>query len=265
MIVDEAQDLTETGLRLLNALDASPQHSGFLIVGDGQQAIYPGGFSLRSLGIDVRGRSRVLTANWRNTWSIWTAARSMMEGEAFEDLDDDTGLRPAGEEPAPLTVGVDPELHVLRSPGEELELLTALVQERLDAGLNPGDIAVLVDVQRKGRDVERALKNAGVPVADLADYAGEHANGVLLGTFKRAKGLEFKEVFVVGLSAAEWPSRWFVPPDLDDEQREERTALQRRTLFVAMTRARDRLTLTCGGAPAASVEAASWSMDRREY
>lgn len=41
--------------------------------------------------------------------------------------------------------------------------------------------------------------------------------------------------------------------------------MQRRALFVAMIRARGRLALTCGGAPAAAVEAASWSMERREY
>ncbi|WP_028057948.1 UvrD-helicase domain-containing protein [Candidatus Solirubrobacter pratensis] len=265
VVVDEAQDLSEISVRLLHGLDASPGHSGLMIVGDGQQSIYPGGFSLRSLDIDVRGRGRVLTENWRNTWSVWTAARAIVEGEAFDDLDEDVGLRPTGEEPAPLTVGEPAELHVLRSPAEELELLGALVAERVEAGIDAGDIAVLVDVRRKGADAERALKAAGVPTERLDQYEGEHANGVLVGTFRRAKGLEFKEVFVPGLAAAEWPSRWFVPPDLPREQREERLALQRRTLFVGLTRARDRLALLTGGAPAAPVERARWAFDVREY
>jgi superfamily I DNA/RNA helicase len=188
-----------------------------------------------------------------------------MEGEEFDDLDEDVGLRPTGEEPEPLTVGDPAELHVLRSPGEELELLGALVEERIRAGTDPGDIAVLVDVNRKGEDARRALTAAGLPAAALERYEGEHADGVLVGTLKRAKGLEFKEVFIPGLAAAEWPSRWFVPPDLPAEQREERMALQRRTLFVGMTRARDRLTLLSGGPPAAPVESAEWAMDVREY
>ena len=58
------------------------------------------------------------------------------------------GLAPCGE-PA--------ELHVLRSPAEELELLAALVEERIAAGTDPGDIAVLVDVNRKGDDATRTL------------------------------------------------------------------------------------------------------------
>ncbi len=111
----------------------------------------------------------------------------------------------------------------------------------------------------------RTLKDADVPVADLDRYEGEHADGVLVGTLKRAKGLEFKEVLVPGLSKAEWPSRWFVPPDLPPDQREERVALQLRTLFVGMTRARDRLTLLAGGEPADPVARAAWAMDVRVY
>jgi len=265
VIIDEAQDITEIGIQLLYALDASPSHRGFMVVGDGQQSIYPGGFSLRSLGIDVRGRARVLTSNWRNTWNVWHAAKAVMEGEAFEDLDDDVGLRPTGEEPEPLTIGADAELHIVRSPSEELELLAALVEERIRAGIDPGDIAVLVEVNRKGSDVTRALTDAGLATHALERYAGEHADGVLVGTFKRAKGLEFKEVFIPGLGRAEWPSRWFVPPDLPEDLRAERLALQRRTLFVAMTRARDRLVLLAGGEPADTIAQAAWSMDAREY
>jgi superfamily I DNA/RNA helicase len=263
--VDEAQDLTEVGLRLLYALDKSPDHSGFMVVGDGQQSIYPGGFSLRSLGIDVRGRAWVLSSNWRNTWSVWTAARAVMEDEAFEDLEDDVGLRPTGEEPKPLTLGEPVELHVVRSAGEELELLVALVEERVRVGVDPGDIAVLVDVNRKAKDVSRALAGAGLKAHPLEGYEGEHSDGVLVGTFHRAKGLEFKEVMIPGLAAAEWPSRWFVPPDLPAEQREERIGLHLRTLFVGMTRARDRLTLLSGGGPAEPVKRAEWALDVREY
>ena len=139
------------------------------------------------------------------------------------------------------------------------------MEERITAGTDPGDIAVLVDVNRKGDDVARALSAAGIKTTPLERYEGEHADGVLVGTLKRAKGLEFKEVFIPGLAAAEWPSRWFVPPDLAEEQRQERIALQLRTLFVGMTRARDRLTLLSGGEPASPVLKAGWAMDVREY
>lgn len=146
-------------------------------------------------------------------------------------------------------IGLRKDIH---SPAEELELLAALVQERLDAGTDPGDIAVLAEV---GKKVDAAI----------ADYEGEHADAVLVGTFSRAKGLEFKEVFIPGLAGAGWPSRWFLPPDLEGEAREERLAVQLRTLFVGMSRARDRLVLLSGGEPAEPIRGAEWALDVRRY
>jgi superfamily I DNA/RNA helicase len=75
IIVDEAQDLTAVQVRLLMALDESPDHAALMFVGDGQQSIYPGGFTLRSVGLDVRGRSFLLRTNWRNTQAIATPRR----------------------------------------------------------------------------------------------------------------------------------------------------------------------------------------------
>ena len=88
---------------------------------------------------------------------------------------------------------------------------------------------------------------------------------VLVGTLPAPRDFGFKEVLIPGLAAAEWPSRWFVPPELDDEQRAERLALQLRTLFVGMSRARDRLDLLTGGKPCAPVERAAWALERRDY
>lgn len=263
VVVDEAQDLTEVGTRLLVALDGSTDHRYMTIVGDGQQSIYPGGFSLRSLGLDVRGRSYVLTSNWRNTWSIWTAAKAVMDGQDFEDLDEEAGLRPTGEEPEPLSFGDPATLHVTRSADEEIELLASLVKDRIDAGVDPADIAVLVDARPD--EAEQRLRAAGIPTASLRGYRGEHADGVLIGTLRRSKGLEFKQVFIAGLSAAEWPPRWFVPPDLPDEQRAERLAIVRRTLFVGMTRARDRLDLLSGGDPCEVIRKAEWALEVSRY
>jgi superfamily I DNA/RNA helicase len=146
-----------------------------------------------------------------------------------------------------------------------MELLTALVAERLEAGVDPGDLAVLVDVHRRGDAVVAALRSVGIVSQLLERYQGEHADGVLVGTFNRSKGLEFKEVFIPGMAATDWPSRWFVPPGLNDDAGAERIALQLRTLFVGMSRARDRLILVSAGQPNRWVVSASWAMDVRGY
>ncbi len=78
-------------------------------------------------------------------------------------------------------------------------------------------------------------------------------------TLYQAKGLEFRHVFVPCLLANEWPTKegwggWFPTellrepvPDGDIHMEEER-----RLLYVAMTRAQDRLTLTTHAGPGAT-------------
>jgi len=77
-IVDEAQDLTLVGLQLVRALvngpDGTDPADGLLIVGDGAQRIYAGGFSLRQAGVETRGRTTVLRVNYRNTQEIIDSA-----------------------------------------------------------------------------------------------------------------------------------------------------------------------------------------------
>ena len=57
IIVDEAQDVTEVGLRFLLELLEGGSNGRLLLVGDQSQRIYAGGFRLSDAGVDVRGRS----------------------------------------------------------------------------------------------------------------------------------------------------------------------------------------------------------------
>lgn len=57
VIVDEVQHLPCVAVRLLHAL-VGDRTDGWLLIGDGQQAVYPGGFTLAEVGVDVRGRDR---------------------------------------------------------------------------------------------------------------------------------------------------------------------------------------------------------------
>jgi superfamily I DNA/RNA helicase len=66
IIVDEAQDLHPAQWRLLRALVRNGPDDLF-IVGDPHQRIYDNHVSLARLAINVRGRSRRLTVNYRTT------------------------------------------------------------------------------------------------------------------------------------------------------------------------------------------------------
>jgi superfamily I DNA/RNA helicase len=116
-----------------------------------------------------------------------------------------------------------------------VERIRRVVAENEDTQL--GDIGVLALYSWHAREAAEALTEAGIPTVELEKYDGHSVDAVKVGTIKRSKGLEFKEVLVVR-----------TPPHLvqadvvdPDEAAAERRLLQRRELYVAMTRARDGL------------------------
>ncbi|WP_425281261.1 3'-5' exonuclease [Salinispora arenicola] len=99
------------------------------------------------------------------------------------------------------------------------------------------DAAVLCATKRDVDHYLQMLKARGLPVLTSMTYDGRPGQVLKVGTYLRAKGLEFKYVYLPchdrGLKAAQLGGS----ADID------RLALARRQLFVAMTRARDLLWL----------------------
>ena len=209
------------------------------------------------MGIDVRGRSRALTTNWRNTYAIWLAAQAFIEGESFDDLEDDElETRLDEDTPYPLRDGIEPRLFVLGDGYDEAAFVAALVADDVQRGVDPEDCAVLHPTNKGVEAILKALTADRVPVQKLADYRGVRAPGVKVGTFHRAKGLEFKRVYLAGLGKKRWPILW---RESDPESREAERARQVRAAFVAMTRARDDLQVVCAGEPSEPLARARWA------
>ncbi|MEU3461142.1 UvrD-helicase domain-containing protein [Streptomyces sp. NPDC006733] len=240
VIADEVQDLTLVGVRLLHAL-VGDAPNGLLVVGDGQQAVYPGGFRLSDAGVDIRGdRGQVLRTNYRNAEEILDAALSIVAGDAFEDID---GTRVPGRRDVDLTYHDGRVIRVVQHTiaDHDQALLDALrrrgdPQDAVTAG-EWGDTALLCPSLRDVSHYQRLLEQAGIPVCPLERYDGHTVDAVKLGSYRRAKGLEFKDVYLPQHDAA---LRVF---EEKNETARERGELARRQLFVAMTRARDTLWL----------------------
>ncbi len=240
VIVDEVQDLTCVGLQLLHSLTGD-RPDGLLMVGDGQQAVYPGGFTLAEAGISVVGRAVVLDRNYRNGADILRHALAELGQDTFEDLD-----------PAPADA--DRLVHPTRPGGvvvhavvddpasQQMALLEHLTTLHDSAGARFGDIAILVPTNAAARTWQTVLTRAAIPAILLIDYDGRTVDAVKVGTFERGKGLDFTHVLV--------PDRDLVPAPRraheSDEAYAERARLERRRLYVAMIRARDTLWLATG-------------------
>lgn len=244
VIVDEVQDLSAPEIRFLWALSQShPEH--FMVVGDAGQRIYPGGFSLRSLGIEVRGRSHILRVNYRTTEQIRRAADRLL-GDASDDLDGGTESRSGTRS---LLRGPNPTLRGLENGDEECAALADTVKSWLDSGLVPEDIAVFVRSNQLVERVLTALQMAGVEARALRKTSSLSESGVRVGTMHRAKGLEFKAVVVAFCTAQVVPNQKSVQRASDPQDREAAIEQERRLLYVAMTRARDELLVSWHGEP----------------
>lgn len=237
VVVDEVQDLNMVGLQLLHAI-AGDGPDGLLIVGDGQQAVYPGGFTLAEAGIAVTGRAAVLHANYRNSAEILEVAARIVASDQFDDLEGvpspgsrDVEVRRTGG--TTITVRADDSRSLEAAMVQQIHETIAVLE------LAAGDLAVLVRTRRELDHYRRVLNRAGIDCVDLMDYDGRTTDRLKVGTFKRAKGLEFKFVFLPGLGEASvrpWSG------EAQDSYR-ERVERERRELYVGMTRARDGLWL----------------------
>jgi AAA domain/UvrD-like helicase C-terminal domain/Nuclease-related domain len=238
VIVDEAQDLSAAMVRMLHHLVGN-KTDGLTLIGDYKQSIYPGGFTLGEVGVSLAGRGVVLGTNYRNTAEILRFAESLVSGHDFIDLEgarksstDDVDVPRSG--PAPLLVRFS------NRAAHDIEIPRRVRALVADDGIEYGDIGILALTTFGVRAAIASLKKANVPVLELTHYDGRPINAVKVGTIKRAKGLEFKQVLLVQVPANLLPGEHdLVAPE--EGAAAEHTELQKRELYVAMTRARDGL------------------------
>ncbi|MEU3572001.1 UvrD-helicase domain-containing protein [Kitasatospora sp. NPDC036755] len=243
VVIDEAQDLHPVQWRFLRALVAAGPDDLFL-AGDPHQRIYGNKVSLRSLGIQVVGRSSRLRINYRTTQEILSWSASLLTGERPDDMD-------GGEESLAgyhsTLHGAYPEVRGYPDQDEETRALVARVGEWAASGVSPEDIGVAVRTARLGRDLARALEDSGTPTHLLGDAPSP---GVRIGTMHRMKGLEFRCVAVVGVSDGLLPMPSAITPEETDPlQHREDLDGELSLLFVACTRAREALSVSWHGAP----------------
>jgi AAA domain/UvrD-like helicase C-terminal domain/Nuclease-related domain len=232
VIADEAQDLSCSMIRMLHAI-VGDRADGLNLIGDGQQTIYPGGYTLAEADVSIAGRGVVMTTNYRNTSEIAEFAASMVQGDEFDDIEG----APSKADVATSVIrhGARPRVSRFNSRAGHDRSLVLQVQQLLARGTAGGDIAVLAQTNFVADEVMEALTAAGISSMSLTDYDGATTSAVKVGTIKRAKGLEFKQVLVARTSSQLLETAW----TSTDEAAIERRELERRELYVAMTRARD--------------------------
>ena len=238
MVLDEAQDVNVPQLKFLAALAGNRPNSLFF-AGDLGQRIFQQPFSWKSLGVDVRGRSKTLRINYRTSHQIRSQADKLL-GPEIADVDGNTETRKGT---ISVFNGPIPTIETFDSPESESEAVAIWLKERLDNGLQPEEIGIFVRSEAQLSRAKSALEAAELPCKVLDQKMETTFGFASLCTMHLAKGLEFRAVAVMACDDEVIPLQERIETaeqsDLEDVYNTER-----HLLYVACTRARDHLLVT---------------------
>jgi superfamily I DNA/RNA helicase len=128
---------------------------------------------------------------------------------------------------------------------EEQEFLVSTARKLVEE-FRPEEICLVARTNALRDKYAAALGNGKVRHLVLEKDTNEKDEGVRVATLHRVKGLEFRCMLLAGMSAGEIPHR---APSIKGDRTAEREhdARERSLVFVAATRARDRLIVTGAG------------------
>lgn len=236
LIVDEAQDLSKAEMMVISKIVSSSTKS-ISIIADAAQRIYKSGFTWSEVGINVVGnRTSTFKKNYRNSESIAKAAASLLEKEP--DKSDFTLIEPARKG------GEKPSLGLFDHWEEQSNYIIELLQKLQ----HEGNSTVLLHRDHEGiRKARALLRKCKIDFEEIlnSDDVNFDSSSVKICTLSSIKGLEFDNVIIFDLNEGVIP----YPPGFSDDNDEVHISTERRLLYTAMTRAREKLFLLSSGEP----------------
>ncbi len=237
VVVDEAQDLGVPELRLLAVLTPTGVDALFF-AGDLGQRIFQPPFSWKALGVDVRGRSATLKVNYRTSHQIREAADRLLP-DVVRDLD---GREETRRGTISVFEGPTPQIEKLDDVASETALAASYIRQALADGFTPDEIGLFVRSRAELDRGRATISASGLKPVESNDAAT--LDCVTIGTMHLAKGLEFRAVLVLACDADVIQSAGRIATASDEADLDEVYDTERQILYVAVTRARDRLLVT---------------------
>ena len=240
--VDEAQFFAPVWLQALRRA-LKPGTGRLLLAADPTQGFLKRRQSWVACGLDIRGRSTRLRHSYRNTRPILTLAtefyRSRMGNEEEADLNLPDAAELSSAEP-----GEEPRIVPLTSRQDEASRVINELKNYLAEGGDPEAVLVLVASGQRTSGVHAELVRAlgAHRVSDARNATTTPS--VRVCSIDAATGLEAPIVFVIGASELlEREEDLQLAPDQRVELRRDNT----RRLYMAFTRAGQRLVITWVG------------------
>jgi superfamily I DNA/RNA helicase len=239
VLVDEAQFFAPLWIHLLQQALA-PQNPHLFLVADPTQGFLGRRGSWKSMGFDARGHAHQLRRSYRTTREIMQFAALFYRLRLPEESDDEI-LAP---DLLNMPDGVFPQVITLASAQDETARVANEVEAFLRQGV-PRRHLLLLHANGQGCQAliqainHRLGKNAAMDPKDT--FPGEY---VRVTTLNAGAGLESPIVFLVGLRALFEEEQSL---RLSDEEREGLIRENTRKVYMAVTRAGQRLVFTYSG------------------
>jgi superfamily I DNA/RNA helicase len=232
VMVDEVQDFDKSWLL---AVAKIPRIS-LSLAGDLLQRIYHRSFTWTSTGIQVQGgRSRKLGGSHRTTAEIMKVAECLLAGDKLVGSDDAVPIL------MPSKHGDRVKMLVGSNPKNAYDTGYKFIADHYKR-MRTTSVVVALPFSRQLYAAQKALESRGVKVSRAkGSKLGNFDGGVVATTYHQLKGLEFDHVVIMGLHDAQYPARLLEL--LPEEDREDEAHIMRRVLYMAMTRAKQSVTL----------------------
>jgi superfamily I DNA/RNA helicase len=201
IVVDETQDLSVAQLRFLAALGRHRADALFFTGDIGQRTFQPA-FSWKALGVDIRGRSRTLTVNYRTSHQI----RALVDRLLNPEISNADGNIEQRSGTVSFFGGAEPIIRREKTPEAEIFAVAEWLKAQVIAGIRPKEIGVFV---RSGKEIERAtqaLAAANIPCEILDERILLQDDVAFVGLMRLVKGLEFRAVAVMACDEEILPS-----------------------------------------------------------
>ncbi len=245
ILIDEAQIFAPIWFEIL--LGAVAPHGHIFIVADPTQGFLGRGASWKSVGLDVRGRTHNLQRSYRTTREIFSfASRFFHQRQPVNDPDEEILSADLAEMPT----GVVPTLLQVEHAQDEITLIANEIENMIKQGIPPGMILALhVTWQGMNQLITALDRRLGKNSARDAKTQAP-GNFIRVTTLNAGGGLEAPFVFLGGLRSLlerEQSLR------LSEEEKEKIIRENTRKVYMAVTRAGQRVYLTYAGKPPADL------------
>lgn len=249
ILIDEGQDFQPEWLKLLSYL-LNPATQNLLLVEDRAQSFFKRKSSLlQDTGLDFRGRSRILSINYRNTAQIAQFAWDFYQRHSLLQNKVQYGVAKGVEIIPPQSTrrnGPEPSMTRCGSFQEELRAAVEHIKRlHIDHKVTYSNMVILYRVPNNYYSsytdaIRRALKGQGLPFHWITEGAGTNqepgrtGDAINLSDIDSVKGLDFRAVFIVNAEN--------MPFSLEEVEDREVSLF-----YIAMTRALEWLYISYSG------------------